>query len=219
MTLLFRTVPRIDLKAPLTPNDIAAALPGLGLLIGYSLAVLVQITADRLPVTIEDTVARYEVIRVQVPRPHFDDEQPRHFDTRSFKSPVLQNGRPVLTRVKRTLHGLGHPEVSQTVSEVIVPVVGTPAIVSRKVQVPVPPANPDEAMLNPTILTQLQYRANVSWKPTGVYEIRTKVVFDEEVDRERWGIRLGVIASLFSGVYMVIRWSVPTRARADRELH
>ena len=210
---------RLDFEAPLTLADLVAALPGACLLIGYVVAMFINIAAPEVSVEFDENIAKYHQVSILVPQPHPEWERPKTFRPYILSIPELDvHGRPVITAQHRVLVGRGQPVITQNITEVILPVVSNPPLRVFKYGVySVPERDLNGRMIGFPVLEYygLRYEPSVSRHGTGVYQIRKNVRFNPQNDPEKWSVIAGVVGSLFSVAYLLYRLILPPHAASN----
>jgi hypothetical protein len=194
---------RIDIRSPLTLSDLVGALPGMCLLVGYCIALLSQRTYT---VQVEQESAIYHKKTLQVPQPHADFEKPTTFIPFVLTIPEMKaDGRATIITSVAGFTGRGRYTIAQEMKEVILPVIGDPPLLESKKEVFIPPqTSPYEAPLTPgTLYTEVSHKPNVQFHPTGTYEIKRSVIFEDASDK--YAVVGGVIGSLISTMYVLWR--------------
>src|SRR5260221_11674728 len=112
----------IDVKSPLTLNDLIGVVPGLSLLFGFALASLLESRLPETVVTIDQSDAAYRHVMLTIPESHEEGRPIQRYMPYAVDVPELDStGTPILRATRVVVAGRGKSFISVQQHEILLP--------------------------------------------------------------------------------------------------
>ncbi len=199
-------------------SDVAAILPGIGLLLGWILypLYLYLTPLKEVKVKVKEAVIN-KVEFVRIPQDEvFHSYQHAGGDPKKYrivyeKMPVLDiNGNPMLRISEKTYSGKGTPKITGSeVIEVMIPILKNPHWTYEDIEIPkikVLDPEPKFPLISKPGMLVRKYKPNIEYLHTGVFFEKKNVQFYTNFSKESFSIFSAMLASILSLLIFVYKY-------------